>query len=164
MKNDNNRGNRFDGPGRRTYDRGGNPPRVGRIARDVPPSRRVTGDERPPRDEEPRRDVPRDFPRKFHRGDAYRSVSGPAAPAVEPETDDGRLLAGRNPIREALKAGRPVEKLLVADGDLSGAAREIVALAKAAGAVVQTVDRSRLDQICPAHQGMLAYEIGRAHV
>jgi 23S rRNA (guanosine2251-2'-O)-methyltransferase len=50
-----------------------------------------------------------------------------------------------------------VEKLLVANGDLSGAARDIVKLAKENGAVVQTVDRTRLDQIYPAHQGMLAY-------
>ena len=114
----------------------------------------------------------------LHRGGAWRSESGPkgrdtrrdAAPDYEPPEipeeladaftdvpEDDRLLVGRNPIREALKAGRPVEKLLVASGDLSGSAREIVGLAKASGVVVQTVERSRLDQIHPAHQGMLAY-------
>ena len=67
------------------------------------------------------------------------------------------LLVGRNPIREALRAGRPVEKLLVASGDLSGAARDIIKLAKDAGVIVQMVDQSRLDQIYPAHQGLLAY-------
>ena len=67
------------------------------------------------------------------------------------------MLVGRNPIREALRAGRPMEKLLVATGDLSGAARDIVKLAKASNVVVQYVDRTRLDQIYPAHQGMLAY-------
>ena len=50
-----------------------------------------------------------------------------------------------------------VNAALVAQGDLSGAARDIIRLAKENGAVVQTVDRSRLDQIYPAHQGMLAY-------
>jgi len=67
------------------------------------------------------------------------------------------LLVGRNPIREALRAGRPVEKLLVASGDLSGAARDIIKLAKDANVIVQMVDRTRLDQIYPAHQGLLAY-------
>lgn len=67
------------------------------------------------------------------------------------------LLVGRNPIREALRAGRSVEKLLVAKGDLSGSARDIIRMAKEAGVVVQTVERSRLDEIYPAHQGMLAY-------
>lgn len=75
---------------------------------------------------------------------------------MNPEENEN-LLVGRNPIREALKSGRPVEKLLVAQGDLSGAAKDIIRMAKDAGAVVQTVDRSRLDQIYPAHQGMLAY-------
>ena len=79
----------------------------------------------------------------------------PAA-AAQPLPEDGHLLCGRNPIREALRAGKPVEKLLVAAGDLSGAAQEIVQLAREAGAVVQRVDRTRLDQIYPAHQGMIA--------
>ena len=85
-------------------------------------------------------------------------------PASADAAEDGRVLAGRNPIREALKAGRPVEKLLVASGELSGAAREIVALAREAGVVVQQVERSRLDQIYPAHQGMLAYVAAAPYV
>ena len=93
---------------------------------------------------------------------AARNVGAPVEIPVQAETavpaeENENLLVGRNPIREALKSGRPVEKLLVAQGDLSGAARDIIRLAKDNGAVVQTVDRSRLDQIYPAHQGMLAY-------
>ena len=156
----------------------GNAPRVGRIADDVPQARRVTGNRdyhaAPNRDEfmgkKPRRGG------DLHHGGAYRSESGPRGFRRESEVDyeapeipeelaseftdvpmDEHLLAGRNPIREALKAGRPVEKLLVANGDLSGSGREIIKLAKDAGVVVQQVDRSRLDQIYPAHQGMLAY-------
>ena len=52
-------------------------------------------------------------------------------------------IAGRNPIREALKAGRPLEKLVVAKGDLSGAAREIVRMARESGVVVQEIERAR---------------------
>ena len=73
--------------------------------------------------------------------------------AREPEN----LLSGRNPIREALKAGRDIEKMLVAKGDLSGSAREIVAMARERGIPVQVVERSRLDEITPHHQGILAY-------
>jgi 23S rRNA (guanosine2251-2'-O)-methyltransferase len=84
---------------------------------------------------------------------------------VTPELpEDDHILVGRNPIREALRAGRPVEKLLVASGDLSGGAQEIVRLAREAGAVVQRVDRTRLDQIYPAHQGMLAYVAAVSYV
>ena len=42
------------------------------------------------------------------------------------------VLAGRNPIREALKSGRDLEKLMVQKGELSGSAKEIVMLAKEA--------------------------------
>lgn len=67
------------------------------------------------------------------------------------------LLSGRNPIREALKVGRDIEKLMVASGELSGSAREIMAMAKNAGIIVQTVERTRLDQITRNHQGMIAF-------
>ncbi|MDR0896306.1 MAG: 23S rRNA (guanosine(2251)-2'-O)-methyltransferase RlmB [Oscillospiraceae bacterium] len=67
------------------------------------------------------------------------------------------LLAGRNPIREAIKAGRDLEHLLVARGELSGSAREIVQMAREKGIVVQTVDRARLDELSPGHQGMIAF-------
>ena len=71
----------------------------------------------------------------------------------EPEN----LLSGRNPIREALRADRDIEKMLVAKGDLSGSAREIVAMARERGIPVQVVERSRLDEITPHHQGIIAY-------
>lgn len=67
------------------------------------------------------------------------------------------LLSGRNPIREALKSGRDIEKMLVARGELSGSAREIVKMAKEKHIPVQEVDRSRLDAITRNHQGMLAF-------
>lgn len=77
--------------------------------------------------------------------------------------DDGdvvpqeNLLSGRNPIREALKSGRDIEKLLVARGELSGSAREIVQMAREKHIPVQEVDRERLNAITPNHQGMLAF-------
>ena len=177
MSNNDNRrkpGNRMKGAGRRVYpDAAG--PRVGRIAPNVPVARRVTGDNTPEQETEVYKG---NNSRKentsynstlhsplstLHRGSAYRAPSGPRQ--MKREMDAGgdgaaeneNLLAGRNPIREALRAGRPVEKLLVAAGELSGAAQEIIRMARDAGAVVQQVDRSRLDQIYPAHQGMLAY-------
>lgn len=81
------------------------------------------------------------------------------APAPLPPVEElpENLLVGRNPIREALKAGRPIEKMLVAEGELTGSAREIVAMAREQRVVVQYVDRTRLDQVCKGHQGMLAY-------
>ena len=74
-----------------------------------------------------------------------------------PEEAMENIIAGRNPIREALKSGHDIEKLLVARGDKSGSAREIIAMAKENRVVVQEVDRSRLDAIYPGHQGLIAF-------
>ena len=71
--------------------------------------------------------------------------------------DAENLLSGRNPIREALKSGRDIEQLLVARGELSGSAREIVQMAKERHVPVKEVDRARLDAITRNHQGMLAF-------
>lgn len=94
-----------------------------------------------------------------------RSRLAPAQPAQYGSLldDDGdvvpneNLLSGRNPIREALKSGRDIEKLLVSRGELSGSAREIVQMAKERRIPVQEVDRARLDAITHNHQGMLAF-------
>ncbi len=69
------------------------------------------------------------------------------------------ILEGRNPIREAIKAGRSIERLLVAEGEIQGSVKEIVYDAKKAGAIIQEVERTRLDKISltGAHQGLIAY-------
>lgn len=72
---------------------------------------------------------------------------------VEPEN----ILCGRNPIREALKRDRDIEKLLVQKGELSGSAREIVAMAKEKKIMIQEVEKSRLDEITLHHQGLIAF-------
>ena len=144
------------GAGRRVYP---NAPRVGRIAQNVPKARQVTEDgavERRSEDSYTGNSHRENTSSRssLQRGSAYRAPSGPRP--IE-ASDDGHILVGRNPIREALRAERPVEKLLVVAGELSGAAQEIIRMARDAGAVVQQVERSRLDEIYPAHQGMLAY-------
>ena len=77
-------------------------------------------------------------------------------PPVQEEEMQSNLLVGRNPIREALKAGRDMEKLLVAKGELIGSAREIVAMAREQKIIVQEVDRAHLDAMAPGHQGLIA--------
>lgn len=66
------------------------------------------------------------------------------------------ILTGRNPIREALKNGHDLEKLMVQRGELSGSAREIVQKAKEQKVQIQIVDKIRLDAIAPNHQGLIA--------
>ena len=74
------------------------------------------------------------------------------APRETPEN----LIVGRNAVREALRAGRDMEKLLVSRGEATGSLREILALAREKGVVVQEVDRRRLDEMAENHQGVAA--------
>ena len=123
-----------------------------------------------------RRDFRRDDRRDFRREDrrdfkpaepkpapSYRDAEyRPAAPApsaleVMETMVNENLLAGRNPIREALRAGRDIEKLLVLKGELSGSAREIVQMAREAHIVVQEVEKVRLDELAHNHQGLIAF-------
>ena len=79
---------------------------------------------------------------KRRREEERRHETPPARKAEPEETlaalevDPEQIICGRNPIREALRAGRPIEKLLAAS-ELSGSAREIVKMAKDAGAAVK---------------------------
>lgn len=71
---------------------------------------------------------------------------------------DTHVIVGRHQVHEALKAGRPVERLLVAKGVSGGAVDEIVALARDRGVVVQFDERRRLDRLAQGlvHQGVVA--------
>ena len=108
------------------------------------------------KNDRPARDFKKSAPRPQTE---YRPAKPPVAPkpvVAEEELIDN-ILTGRNPIREALKSGRDIEKLMVAKGDLSGTAREIVAMAHEAHVPVQMVERIRLDEIAKNHQGMIAF-------
>jgi 23S rRNA (guanosine2251-2'-O)-methyltransferase len=74
---------------------------------------------------------------------------------VKPLHDPFRL-EGRVAVLEAIKAGRTVDKLWLAEG--SDGVRHIAALAKEAGAVVTICDRRKLDAMSQtgAHQGVIA--------
>ncbi len=69
------------------------------------------------------------------------------------------IIEGRNPVIEALKAEREIDKILVANGDTEGSIKKIVAMAKEKKIIVQYVDKNKLNQISTssAHQGVIAY-------
>ena len=67
-------------------------------------------------------------------------------------------LEGRNALTEALRAGRTIDKVFIADGDTDRALQRLAAEAKEAGAVIVPVDRRKLDQMSftRSHQGVIA--------
>ncbi|MCR4771839.1 MAG: 23S rRNA (guanosine(2251)-2'-O)-methyltransferase RlmB [Oscillospiraceae bacterium] len=77
--------------------------------------------------------------------------------APEREEDEGRI-EGKNPVMEALKAGRRIDKLYIAKGENDRALAFIAAKARAAGAVISETDRKKLDHmsVTHAHQGVIA--------
>ena len=68
------------------------------------------------------------------------------------------LIEGRNAVTEALRAGRPIDKIFIARGDTDRTLGHIVAKAKEAGIVVAEADRRKLDAMSAtgAHQGVVA--------
>ena len=73
------------------------------------------------------------------------------------EEDEGRL-EGRNAITEALRAGRTIDKVFIADGEIDRGLQRLAAECKDAGAVIVPVDRRKLDMMSTtrSHQGIIA--------
>ena len=81
------------------------------------------------------------------------------------EEDLPNIIMGRNPVKEAIKAGRSIDRILVVN-EHDGSLNEILDLAYEAKLVIRNVDRSKLDEICMPfghngrpgnHQGIIAY-------
>lgn len=69
------------------------------------------------------------------------------------------VIFGRHPVLEALRAGRPIDKLYVAQGVKTiGILDEILRAARSAGVTVAFVDRRALDRLAEGanHQGVVA--------
>lgn len=81
------------------------------------------------------------------------------------EKDSVDRIEGRNPVLEALKAGRGINRILVARGEKHGSIREILARAREAGIPIQEVDRPRIDALAHTrgHQGVIALAAPRAY-
>ena len=69
------------------------------------------------------------------------------------------IILGRNAITEALKAGRSINRLFIAEGSRDGSIQKLIALAKDRQIVIESVSRDRLDRIADnqRHQGVIAY-------
>ena len=74
------------------------------------------------------------------------------------------IIMGRNAVREAVKSGRSIDRILV-NRELDGSLREVVNLARDNNIQIREVDRYKLDEICMPfghggkpgnHQGILA--------
>ncbi len=75
-----------------------------------------------------------------------------------PEEINENQLEGRNALTEALRSGRTIDKVFIADGETDRGLQRLAAQAREAGAVVVPVDRRKLNAMSTtgAHQGVIA--------
>lgn len=89
---------------------------------------------------------------------AQRGGGAKRAQSSRPEAGGAEIVAGRNPVVEALRARVPAEALYVADGaDRDERVTEALRIASRAGVPVQEVSRAELDRLvrgAPPHQGL----------
>ncbi|CAH8773233.1 23S rRNA (guanosine(2251)-2'-O)-methyltransferase RlmB [Paenibacillus dendritiformis] len=67
-------------------------------------------------------------------------------------------IAGKHSVTEALRSGRTIHKIWIADNAQKHLTQPIIAEAKKAGVIVQTADKRKLDQMAEGvqHQGVVA--------
>ncbi|MUT68168.1 23S rRNA (guanosine(2251)-2'-O)-methyltransferase RlmB [Paenibacillus sp. NEAU-GSW1] len=72
--------------------------------------------------------------------------------------NEEELVAGKHPVMEALRSGREINKIWIAEGAQKSLTQPIIAEAKKSGIVVQFVDKRKLDSMAPGvqHQGVVA--------
>ena len=77
----------------------------------------------------------------------------------------GTLLAGIHPVREALRAGRPLERVLIARGLKGARLQELIELCRDRNIPVRFESREQLDRAARgvSHQGVVAYGAAAAY-
>lgn len=79
---------------------------------------------------------------------------------IETENEErGRgVIEGRNAVIEAMRAGRPIDKIYLAKGETDSTLGHIASKARSLGTVVVETDRRKLDymSVTGAHQGVIA--------
>ncbi|WP_042171486.1 23S rRNA (guanosine(2251)-2'-O)-methyltransferase RlmB [Paenibacillus gorillae] len=76
------------------------------------------------------------------------------------------LIAGKHPVMEALRSGREINKIWIAEGAQKSLTQPITAEAKKNGIVIQFVDKRKLDSMVEGvqHQGVVAQAAAFAYV
>ena len=74
------------------------------------------------------------------------------------------VIAGRNAVIEALKAGRTLDRVLVARGERQGSIGAIIARCREKNIPVKETDPRKLDFMAPNHQGVIAVAACKEYV
>lgn len=103
---------------------------------------------------------PRDFKGRDKKSTDFKAHD--KKPKVEVEVEQPiedanvEMIAGKNPVLEALRVGREINKLWIADGVKKTGVQELIDLAKENGVLVQFVPKQKVDKLAENHQGIVA--------
>lgn len=72
------------------------------------------------------------------------------------ENSNNNIICGRNPVLEALRSGREIDRLFVAHGTGGGSVTAIIAKCRAKGILIKEISPQKLDYYCSGanHQGV----------
>jgi len=75
------------------------------------------------------------------------------------ENKNENIICGRNPVMEALRSGREIDRLLVAHGVSGGSVTAIIAKCSSRGILIKEVSPQKLDYYCNGanHQGVAVF-------
>lgn len=72
-------------------------------------------------------------------------------------SENGEIIAGKNPVLEALRSGREINKIWISEGVKKSGIKELLDLARERGVFIQYVPKKKIDQLTNAnHQGIAA--------
>ena len=100
--------------------------------------------------------APRALPEQEEFSDDLREFS--STEAADSSEESTGLIIGRNAVRELLRSGRAIDKILVRRGELEGSIVALVAEAGSRGIPVVETDKSKMDAMSgfAPHQGIIA--------
>lgn len=76
---------------------------------------------------------------------------------LQEQNENQDYIIGKNPVIEALKSERDINKILIAEGSQSGQMQQVIGMAKEANVIVQFVPKKKIDQLADGnHQGVIA--------
>ena len=75
------------------------------------------------------------------------------------------IIAGKNPVIEALRSGRPIDSVLIARESAGGAVSRIAALCREKSVPLKEVSPAKLEGLCAglSHQGVVAIAAAHAY-
>lgn len=107
--------------------------------------------------QEPGRDKKQELRRDRKQEPRRDQKQGPKPDQLREQNENQDYIIGKNPVIEALKSERDINKILIAEGSQSGQMQQVIGMAKEANVMIQFVPKKKIDQLAEGnHQGVIA--------